>query len=82
MSIRWVKNVVIDGAKSAIEVHIGDRRIGDKCCTRIGSGAEVWFTNSSDDREKIIAQGIGILKRQLAGKKVTLPDGGAFDWGA
>jgi hypothetical protein len=80
MSIRWVKNVVIDGARSTIEIHIGEKRIGDKCYTRVGAEVESWFKNASDNREQILAQGIDLLKRRLAGKKVMGPDGRDFDW--
>ena len=80
MSIRWVKNIVIDGTKSMIEVQIGDRRIGDKCYTRLNTETESWFTNRSDNREDIIAQGIDILRKRLEGKQVTYPDGRQFDW--
>lgn len=80
MSIRWVRNVIIDGQKSTIEVQIGDRHIGDKCYTRIGTETEAWFDTNSGDRDTIIAEGITILKRRLEGKKVTGPDLGTFDW--
>jgi hypothetical protein len=80
MSIRWVKNIIIEGTKSMIEVQIGDRRIGDKCYTRLNTELESWFQNRSDNREDIIAQGIDILRKRLEGKKVTYPDGRPFDW--
>ncbi len=80
MSIRWIRNVIIDGEKSTIEIQIGDRKIGDKCYTRINRETEVWFENYSEDRDDIIAQGIDILKRKLAGKKITNPDGTQYEW--
>ena len=80
MSIRWVKNVLIDGAKSSLEIQIGDKRIGDKCYTRINNELESWFENMSDDRDEIIDSGIEILQKRLAGKKVTTPEGPDFDW--
>ncbi|MBN2035913.1 MAG: hypothetical protein JW768_04150 [Chitinispirillaceae bacterium] len=80
MSIRWIKNVLIDTEKSTIEIQIGDRRIGDKCYTRINTETESWFDNHSDTRADIIAQGIDLLKKRLEGKTVTYPDGRAFDW--
>ncbi len=80
MSIRWIKNVVIDGAKSVIEIQLGDKKIGDKCYTRIGAEIEKWFDNLSETREDVIAQGLDILKRRLAGKSVTYPDGRTYDW--
>jgi hypothetical protein len=80
MSIRWVKNVVIDGVKSIIEIQLGDKKIGDKCYTRVGDAVEKWFENVSQIRGDIIAQGQEILKRQLASKTVTHPDGKPYDW--
>lgn len=80
MSIRWLKNVIIDNQKSTIEVQIGDRKIGDKCYTRINQELEVWFENLYESRGDIIAQGIDILKKRLNGKKVTNPDGTPYDW--
>ena len=80
MSIRWVKNIIFDGTKSMIEVQIGDRRIGDKCYTRLNTETESWFQNRSDNREDIIAQGIDLLRKRLEGRKITYPDGRPFDW--
>ena len=80
MSIRWVKNVVIDGKKSAIEVQIGDRRIGDKCYARIDKELESWFDSRSNNRDDIIAQGIDLLQERLKGRTVSYPDGRDFDW--
>jgi hypothetical protein len=80
MSIRWAKNVVVDGVKSVIEIQLGDRVIGDKCYTRIGTEIEKWFDNISDSREDVIAQGLDILKHRLSPKGVTYPDGRPYDW--
>lgn len=81
MSIRWLKNVVIDGQKSTLEVQLGDRRIGDKCYTRINDEVEAWFDNyCGEDRARIIAQGVGILRVRLTGKNVTYPNGQQYDW--
>jgi hypothetical protein len=80
MSIRWVKNVIIDGQKSTVEVQIGARHIGDKCYIRFGTETEEWFSTNSEDRDTIIAEGIKILKRRLEGKTVTDPAGRTFDW--
>ena len=80
MSIRWLRNVIIDNEKSTIEIQIGDKRIGDKCYTRINQETEVWFDNSFYERNDIIAQGIDILKRRLAGKTVTTPEGTPYAW--
>jgi hypothetical protein len=80
MAIRWMKNVLIDSLKSTIEIQLGDRKLGDKCYTRINNEVEQWFDNVSDTRDDIIAQGLDILKRRLAGKKVAYPGGEAYDW--
>jgi hypothetical protein len=80
MSIRWLKNVVIDGQKSTIEVQLGDRHIGDKCYTRVNDEVEAWFDNYSEERAEIIAQGVGILRNRLMGRNVTYPNGQAYDW--
>ena len=80
MSIRWIKNVVIDEEKSTIEIQLGDKKIGDKCYTRISNDVESYFNNISETRDEIIAQGIDILKKKLEGKKVTYPDGRDYDW--
>jgi hypothetical protein len=80
MSIRWVRNVLIDGEKNTIEIQIGDKKIGDKCYTRVNNEVEKWFDNLFDERNEIIAQGIDILKKRLSGKSVTHPDGRVYDW--
>lgn len=80
MSIRWIRNLIIDGEKSTIEIQIGNRRIGDKCYTRINNEVESWFENIYDSRNDIIAQGLDILKKRLESKNVTYPDGRLYDW--
>jgi hypothetical protein len=80
MAIRWMKNVIINGAKSAIEIQLGDRKLGDKCYTRINNETEQWFDNIADTRDDIIAQGLDILKQRLEGKKVSYPNGNTYDW--
>jgi hypothetical protein len=71
---------MINDEKSTIEVQIGDRKIGDKCYTRINNEMEIWFENMYDTRSDIIAQGIDLLKKRLDGKKVSYPDGTLYDW--
>jgi hypothetical protein len=81
MSIRWLRNVVIDGQKSTLEVQLGDRHIGDKCYTRINDEVESWFDNyCGEEREQIIAQGVAILRARLNGRNVTYPNGQQYDW--
>lgn len=66
--------------KSTLEIQIGDKRIGDKCYTRINDEVEKWFDNFHDTRNDIIEQGIGILKTRLENRNVTYPDGRKYDW--
>ena len=80
MSVRWIRNVLIDGQKSTIEIQLGEKFIGDKCYTRINDEMEVWFENIYDTRNDIIAQGVDYLKKRLDGRKVTYPDGQPYDW--
>lgn len=80
MSIRWIRNVVIDGDKTTLEIQLGDRRMGDKCYTRIGNEVEAYFDNLMETRDDIVAQGIDILKKKVEGKKVAYPDGREYDW--
>jgi hypothetical protein len=80
MSIRWIRNIVVDGEKQTVEIQIGDKKIGDKCYTRINTEVEYWFENIFDTRGDIIAQGIDILKKRFQSKQVTYPDGRTYDW--
>ena len=80
MSIRWVKNLLINGEKSTIEIQIGDKKIGDKCYIRINHETEIWFENISDTRNDIIAQGIDMLRKRLESRSVTYPGGTDYDW--
>lgn len=80
MSIRWIKNVMINNEKTTIEIQLGDKKIGDKCYTRIGNEIEVYFRNTGETRDDIIAEGLDILKKRLANKKVTYPDSREYDW--
>lgn len=80
MSIRWLRNVIIDNEKSTIEIQVGDRKIGDKCYVRINQELEIWFENLYENRVDIIAQGIDILKKKLSNKTITNPDGTRYEW--
>lgn len=80
MSIRWIRNVLIDNEKTTIEIQLGERRIGDKCYTRIGKEVEQWFACTSQVRGEIVSRGIELLKRRLAGRHVAHPDGREYDW--
>ncbi|MDD5673785.1 MAG: hypothetical protein PHC61_06470 [Chitinivibrionales bacterium] len=80
MAIRWMRNVIIDGEKGTLEIQLGDKKMGDKCYTRISNEIEQWFANMYETRDDIIAQGLDILKKRLEIKKVTYPDGTPYDW--
>ncbi|MFW5959780.1 MAG: hypothetical protein ACOCSE_01515 [Chitinivibrionales bacterium] len=80
MSLRWIKNVKIDGKDETLEIQIGDKTIGDKCYTRVSNQVERYFSNKSDNRDEIIEQGLEILKDSLKNRKVTLPTGEDYDW--
>lgn len=80
MAIRWIKNVLIDGEKSTVEIQIGDQFIGDKAYTRINQETESWFNTRFVERIPIINQGLKILQERLAGKSVKKPDGSDFEW--
>lgn len=80
MSIRWIRNVLIDSEKSTLEIQLGDRRIGDKCYTRVNNEVEKWFENMGTSREDIISQGVDLLKKEVEGKNIAYPDGREYDW--
>jgi hypothetical protein len=80
MSIRWIRNVVVDGRQTTLEVLLGDNRIADKCYIRVNQDEEFWFRPHSDNRQEILQQGIDMLKNRLGGKKVTAQNGSAFPW--
>ena len=80
MSIRWIRNVLIDDELTTIEVQIGYRVIGDKCYTRVGNDIERYFNQVSNDRNEIVLEGRNLLQGQLSGRKITYPDGRIYDW--
>lgn len=80
MSIRWIRNVVVDGKQATLEVLLGEYRIADKCYIRVNQGEELWFQPDSDNRQAILRQGIDMLKSRMDGKKVTEANGSAFPW--
>lgn len=80
MSIRWIRNVVVDGRQATLEVLLGEKSIADKCYIRVNQDEEFWFRPSSDNRQAILKQGIEMLKSRLDGKKVTAQNGSSFPW--
>jgi hypothetical protein len=80
MSIRWIRSVQVDGRPMTLEVMLGSSKISDKCYVRMNQEDEFWFHPSTDRREVILQQGIGMLKERLKGKQVTAQNGSAFLW--
>jgi hypothetical protein len=80
VSIRWIRNVVVDGRQTTLEVLLGESRIADKCYIRVNQDEEFWFRPSSDNRHAILQQGIDMLKNRLGGKQVMGQNGSAFPW--
>ena len=80
MSIRWIRNVVVDARQATLEVLLGDRAISDKCYVRVNQDEEYWFRPSSGDRRAVLAQGLDLLKTKMQGRQVTEPNGSAFAW--
>lgn len=80
MSIRWIRNVVLDGKQATLEVLLGDRSIADKCYIRVNQDEEFWFRPLTDNREEVLQQGIEMLKSQLSGKNILGANGSAFPW--
>jgi hypothetical protein len=80
MSIRWIRNINIDGEASTIEIQIGYTKIGDRCYTRVGKDIEIYFAAVVDEREGILIQGVDLLQQQLANRSVTKESGESYDW--
>ncbi len=80
MSIRWIRNVLIDGRQTTLEVLLGENRIADKCYVRVNQDEECWFRPGSDNRHAILQQGIDMLKTRLDGKQVMGQNGSTFPW--
>ncbi len=80
MSIRWIRNVTIEGEETTLEIQVGYKRIGDRCYTRIGTDLEEYFPGVNGNRDDVVRQAIDILQRKLIEKSVTYPDGRLYDW--
>ena len=79
-SIRWIRNVLVDGVPTNLEIMIGSDAIADKCYVRVNTEAEYYFKPPVDSREAIVRTGKEILKARFAGKTLTAPDGSPYDW--
>lgn len=80
MSIRWIRNVLIDGEEKTLEIQLGYHRIGDRCYIRIGQGIEEYFVVPVNDRDTVVFVGIEELQKRLMNNVVTYPDGRMYDW--
>lgn len=80
MSIRWIRNVVVDGKQTTLEVMLGASRIADKCYVRVNQDDEYWFRPASEDRDVVLRQGIEMLQSRFTGRTVEGPNGGPFAW--
>jgi hypothetical protein len=80
MSIRWIRNVVVDGQQTTLEVMLGNSKIADKCYVRVNQDDELWFHPRTESREAILKQGLDMLKERLQGRQVTGPGGTPFTW--
>lgn len=80
MSIRWIRNVVVDGRQATLEVLLGDRAISDKCYVRVNQDEEYWFRPASVDRRAVLAQGLDLLRSKMEGRSITEANGSAFSW--
>lgn len=80
MSIRWIRNVVVDGRQTTLEVMLGAAKIADKCYVRVNQEEEYWFHPSTESREAILRQGIDMLQGRLKGKQVISSNGSPFQW--
>lgn len=79
-SIRWIRQVMIDGQRATLEIMIGVQYIADRCYARINQENEIWFVPHSDIRSEIVMQGTQLLRKRLEKHQVTHPDGNPFDW--
>jgi len=79
-SIRWIRNVTVNGNPCALEVMIGVQHIADRCYARINQEPEIWFAPCSEAREDVLAQGMRVLWERLQGADIRNLDGTPFQW--
>ncbi|MGM0443773.1 MAG: hypothetical protein ACQEQV_06255 [Fibrobacterota bacterium] len=80
MSIRWIRNVVVDGEETTLEIQLGFRHMGDRCYVRVGTELEEYFRPPSENREDIVNEGLLKLQEKLKDSVVTNPDGSYYEW--
>jgi len=79
-SIRWIRNVTVNGAKCTLEIMVGVQRIADRCYVRVNQEPELWFTPTADSRDEIVNEAMQILFKRLQGAEVLNLDGTPFQW--
>jgi len=79
-SIRWIRNVTVNGSKCTLEIMVGVQHIADRCYVRINQEPELWFTPMSDSRDEIVKEAMQILYQRLQGSEVLNSDGTPFQW--
>ncbi len=67
MSIRWIRNVLVDGEEKTLEIQLGYHRIGDRCYVRVGQGIEEYFIAPVAERDTVVFVGIEELQKRWLG---------------
>jgi hypothetical protein len=79
-SIRWIRNVTVNGTNCTLEIMIGMQHIADRCYIRVNQEPELWFTPISDSRDDVVKEAVQILYQRLQGSEVLNLDGTPFQW--
>jgi hypothetical protein len=79
-SFRWIRNVIVNGAKCSLEIVFGMQHIADRCYVRVDQEPELWFTPLSESRDDIVKEAMQILYQRLQGTEVLNLDGTPFQW--
>ncbi len=80
MSVRWIRNVLVDGEESVLEIQLGYKSIGDRCYIRVGSEMEEYFTPFANHRSGIVEEGIAQLQAKLINSTITTTEGDIYGW--
>ena len=79
-SIRWIRDVMIDGKAHTFEIMMGTSNISDICYAKIDAQPEIYFQPEMDNRYSVIETGCKLIKQYFEGKEVLNPQGQPFDW--
>jgi len=79
-SLRWIRNILVDGEKVTMEIVLGVDYLGHRCYAKINKDSEIWFECVSTERSEIIEKGKNVLKKALKGKSLTFGDGSPYNW--